>query len=227
MMKKEIYIIRGSNNESYQHFFERNVSLLHNVARLPSVSACKCTCTTSSPPKISVIPFRKKKVAVLSVYHSGLELIDLLVASPGFAGAWLAHEAIPVSYSKTWDDLIPTPGVCLLTLFKKKRGISDETFIDRWHNNHTPLSLKIHPLWNYNRNVVKALSPAPSVPWDGVVEEQFRTKSDLLNPVRFFGHPLIMPYRMWQVYSDTQSFLDYRSIEPYFATELWIKSKSG
>ena len=60
--------------------------------------------------------------------------------------------------------------------------------------------------------------------WDGIVEEQFKTRSDLLNPIRFFGHLSIMPYRMWQVYSDTKGFLEYHTIEPYFASEIHLKS---
>jgi hypothetical protein len=97
-------------------------------------------------------------------------------------------------------------------------------FIHRWHNGHTPLSLKIHPLWNYNRNVVLEKLTNDSKEWDGIVEEHFKIKSDLLNPLKFFGNPIIMVYNMLRVYFDTKSFLDYKTIEPYFATEIWIKS---
>ncbi|MBK7959230.1 MAG: EthD domain-containing protein [Bacteroidetes bacterium] len=114
--------------------------------------------------------------------------------------------------------------MCLFTLFKQKQDISYDAFIHFWHEVHTPLSLKILPLWNYNRNVVKQKRTEDSVHWDGIVEEQFKTTSDLLNPLKFFGNPLVMFYRMWQVYIDTKSFLDYDSIEPYFAHEIYIKS---
>lgn len=65
---------------------------------------------------------------------------------------------------------------------------------------------------------------AISYAWDGIVEEHFRTSSDLLNPLKFFGNPLIMVYNMLRVYFDTKSFLDYKTIETYLATEIWIKS---
>ena len=60
--------------------------------------------------------------------------------------------------------------------------------------------------------------------WDGIVEEHFRKRSDLLNPFRMFGNPLVILYRFYQVYSDTRSFLDYKTIEPYLVEEYHIKS---
>jgi hypothetical protein len=105
-----------------------------------------------------------------------------------------------------------------VTLFKKKSDIDFATFIDRWHNGHTPLSLEIHPMWNYSRNVVKK-AVGGCIHYDGIVEEHFRTRSDLLNPLKFFGHPLTMIPNMWRVYSDVKGFLDYPTIATYLATE--------
>jgi hypothetical protein len=96
--------------------------------------------------------------------------------------------------------------------------------LDRWHNSHTPLSLKIHPLWHYNRNVVEEKLSKHSAKWDGVVEEHMRTRSELLNPFKFFGNPLVILQRMIHVYKDTKSFLDYNTIEPYLAKEYFLKS---
>ncbi len=106
----------------------------------------------------------------------------------------LVEEAIPVSYDKNWEDLETTPGICLLTLFKQKKGISYDTFLDRWHNSHTPLSLKIHPLWHYNRNVVNKKLTRDSDNWDGIVDEHMRTKSELLILLNFLEtHWLLFP----------------------------------
>ena len=224
-MHKVIYLIAGLENESYNQFSDRVISLGKDISMLSDVSSVKASYTDSSPPAISVIPFNKKKIAAFSVFQTNPTTLHSIVSAKGFVGAYMAEEAIPVAYNKTWEDLVPTPGICLLTLFRKRKDISYATFLDRWHNSHTPLSLKIHPLWNYNRNVAGTKLTDDTADWDGIVEEQFRTKGDLLNPVKFFGNPLIMPYRMWQVYSDTRSFLDYQTIEPYYASELWIKSQ--
>ena len=135
----------------------------------------------------------------------------------------ISTKLYPVAYEKTWDDGKMTPGIWLLTLFNRKKGLDYETFIHRWHNSHTPLSLKIHPLWNYSRNVVEKILAENSTSYEGIVEEQMRTDRDLLNPFRFFGNPMVIIPRMIAVYKDTQSFLDYGGIETYMAREVVVK----
>lgn len=223
-MSKEIILIKGLENETYMQFSERILSLGKSLLEDKEITQVKISCTLNPPPKLSVIPFKKAKIAAISINSEDKESKKKLFNAPGFDGSYLVHEAIPVAYKKTWNDGTATPGVCLLTLFRQKRGIDYNTFIHRWHNGHTPLSLKIHPLWNYNRNVVLEKLTDASYEWDGIVEEHFKKTSDLLNPVKFLGNPLIMVYNMLRVYFDTNSFLDYKTIEPYFATEIWIKS---
>jgi hypothetical protein len=46
-----------------------------------------------------------------------------------------------------------------------------------------------------------------------------------VNPFKFFGNPAVIVPRMINVYRDTNSFLDYKTIEPYFVSEYHIKSK--
>ena len=223
-MRKEIYLIKGGIKESYESFSKRLIALAYSVPIEENLTQVKLTFTKDPPPTISVIPFKKDKIAAISLYKNQDKLSEKLTKEKGFSGAYEVEEAIPVSYEKKWADMEPTPGVCLLTLFKQKKGIDFNTFIDRWHNSHTPLSLKIHPLWHYNRNVVTQKLTADSEDWDGIVDEHMRTKSELLNPFKFFGNPFVIIPRMIQVYNDTKSFLDYKTIEPYFATEIHIKS---
>jgi len=180
--------------------------------------------TVKEPPIFSVIPFKKDKIASITVKTGNFLSLKILEMEDGFAGAYQVDEAIPVAYRKTWKDGDQSPGINLLTIFRKKQSIDYETFIRRWHLGHTPLSLKIHPLWNYNRNLVKKRLTGSSETWDGIVEEHFKSANDLLNPARFFGGPLLMFYRMLQVYIDTRSFLDYRTIQTYLAMEYHIKS---
>ena len=126
---------------------------------------------------------------------------------------------------KEWIDGQPSPGVCLLTLFSKKNNIDHPTFIDRWHNSHTPLSLRYHPLWNYNRNVVDEYLTTNDAAFHGIVEEQVRERRDLLNPFRFFGNPLVIIPRMIHVYLDTKSFIDYPTMETFLAKAYVVRSK--
>lgn len=223
-MRKEIYLIRSDAKEDYRQFTDRMLKTAHVIAEIVNPEALKVTLTQGPPPKISVIPFRKSKIAVFSVYKTDNVKIDLLMKSEGFSGAFKVEEAVPVSYEKTWEDGQPTPGICLLTLFHRKPGIDYDNFIHRWHNGHTPLSLKLHPLWNYNRNVVLQTISEDPVWYDGIVEEQTRTRAELLNPFKFFGNALEILGNMMKVYTDTKSFLDYKRIETYLAMEYHIVS---
>lgn len=223
-MRKEIYLIKGDKSESYEDFYNRLIEATKSVSNNESVEQLKLTLTKEPPPKISIIPFKKAKIAAISIFNSIEELVKEFIEEKGFTGAYIVEEAIPVAYEKNWKDLEATPGVCLLTLFKQKKEIDYKTFIDRWHNSHTPLSLKIHPLWHYNRNVIIEKLTADSEKWDGIVDEHMRTRAELLNPFKFFGNPLVIIPRMINVYTDTKSFLDYKTIEPYLTTEIYIKS---
>jgi len=222
MMRKEIYLVRGVQNEDYQSFTERIMRFATEISHQTRPDALRVTLTGQAPPKISVIPFKKCKIAVFSVYKDNHEAVSCLIKAAGFSGAFIVEEALPVTYDKTWPNGEPTPGACLLTLFHRKPGIDYDTFIHRWHNGHTSLSLKLHPLWNYNRNVVLQKMTDHPCWYDGIVEEQTRTRAELMNPFKFFGAGIEIAGNMLAVYKDVRSFLDYKKIETYFVTEYHI-----
>jgi hypothetical protein len=223
-MHKEVYILGSIPSEDYKIFRNRIFKLSEKVLDRFGPETLKICLTLKAPPRISIIPFKKKKIAVISIRREEAHPVELIFGSEGYIGSYKVEEALPVSYSKTWNDGEPTPGECLLTLFHRKLSIDQETFIRRWHEGHTPLSLKLHPLWNYNRNVVKSVLTEDSVWYDGIVEEQFQKPSDLLNPIVFFGPLHKVPIHMVQVWMDTMSFIDMRRIETYLATEIHLKS---
>ena len=222
-MINQIYLVRGDDNETYEAFKDRVGKAVESLADNESVRFLSYTITVEEPPKVSIIPFKKKKITSITVKKQDELPIENLLNLKGFKGAYHVTEALPLAYEKTWADGEKTPGACLLTLFKQKKSIDYKTFLDRWHNSHTPLSLKTHPLWHYNRNVVEEKLSNASAQWDGIVEEHMRTRSELLNPFKFFGNPMVIIPRMIQVYTDTKSFLDYKSIEPYLVTEYHVK----
>jgi hypothetical protein len=224
IMNKEIYLVRGTGAESYRQFTARIMQLSHSVTEAVNPEQIKVVFTSEPPPAVSIIPFKKKMVATISIFKKDPLPVALLVNSEGFAGGYRVTGALPVAYEKTWPDGELTPGICLLTLFNRKKGLDYDTFIHRWHNSHTPLSLKIHPLWNYSRNVVNEFLVENSEKFEGIVEEQMRTDADLLNPFRFFGNPMVIVPRMIEVYRDTKSFLDYSGIETYLAREVVVRS---
>lgn len=223
-MPKEIYILNGLPSESYENFRKRIFKLAEDIQDPYKPETLKINLTLKSPPRISIIPFKRKKIAVLSLSGRKSESIDLLSKSEGFRGGYRVEEALPVAYDKTWADGEATPGECLLTFFHSKPGIDRDTFLKRWHEGHTPLSLRLHPLWNYNRNVVTGTLTDDSLYYDGIVEEQFQKAKDLLNPLVFFGPPLKVPCHMYEVLQDTRSFIDMKRIETYLTTEIHLKS---
>lgn len=223
-MIKQIYLIRGDKEESYADFRSRIENYAAETTKHKDISKLSYTITIDAPPTISVIPFKKKKIAVLSVWKREAGFIEDFMKKQGFCGAYTVTEALPVSYAKDRPDGVITPGICLLTLFRKKKSIDRATFLDRWHNSHTPLSIKYHPLWHYSRNVVERIIPETAEPWEGIVEEHMRTRQELLNPFIFFGNPLVIIPRMIKVYTDTKSFIDYPTMEPYLMKEFIVKS---
>jgi len=222
-MIKHIYLVRGTKEESYDDFNKRIHHAALQWADKKEIIKLSFTITEEAPPKISIIPFKKNKIAAITIFKMDADPIEEILRIDGIKGAYSVTDAYPVAYEKNWAYGEKTPGACLLTLFKQKRSIDYDTFIDRWHNSHTPLSLKIHPLWHYNRNVVNRKLVENSESWDGIVEEHMRTRSELLNPFKFFGNPIVIIPRMIHIFLDTYSFLDYGSIEPYLVSEYHLK----
>ena len=225
-MSKTIIVIKGLPGESYADFQQRTFQLCAEINKRDEPDYLSISLTKKRPPLLSVIPFKRDKAAVISIRKKDI-LLDLkALSTENLEGIYQVEEAIPVRYDKTWPDGMETIGVCLLTLFRQRRDIDYDTFIDRWHHSHTPLSLRLHPLWNYNRNVVRKSLMDGSCSYDGIVEEQFRHRKDLLNPAIFFGNIFTMWYHMLEVYIDTKRFIDYKTMETYLATEYVLRSKN-
>lgn len=218
-MIKEIYLVRETGRETYTGFRDRILQAARKVDQMFKPIALSVTLTEEKPPLLSVIPFRRGKIAAFSLKREEGQPLPMLLELEGFDSVNRVEEALPVACKKTWPDGERTPGICLLTLFRQRKNIDYQTFLDRWHNSHTPLSLRIHPLWHYSRNVVREIPHAISLRWDGIVEEHVRTRPDLLNPFRFFGKPHVVLARMLHVLTDTRSFIDYSSMETWLVQE--------
>jgi hypothetical protein len=178
------------------------------------------------PPMLRVIPFRKDLIAVVSAEGASDQLVQKGSALKGYAGAFRVAEALPVSDEAHWPRNVPAPGIGLLTLFRKKQGLEEDAFLLRWFEGHTPLSLKLHPLTNYNRNRVIETLEGSRTSYDGIVEEHVREARDLLNPLRFFGHPPWTLVHMLRVLWDVRGFIDYPSIETWLVSETLYRSNA-
>ncbi len=222
-MQKEIFILKGKPSEGYKEFKWRMFELMDRLRDTCDPEMLKICLTENKPPLFSVIPFKRQKAASLSISTAGNSHHELIANTGGYAERYRVVEVLPVKYEKHWPDKTVTPGVCLLTLFHRKPSIDHKIFLNRWFNGHTPLSLRLHPLWHYSRNeVVEKPADNPNA-YDGIVDEHFRKASDLLNPMVFFGPPLKAPFHMLQVLKDTRGFIDMKRIETYLAAEyVWV-----
>ncbi len=198
--------------------------------RLLELGAERLKLTNTIPaPRLALFPFTRTPLALCSIWSGADEPARFAEAArAAFPGAALASyrvdESTPRAYPRDWPDGAETPGVVLLTLFRKPPALGREAFLDAWHGHHTPLTLEIHPVWGYVRNVVEAAALPGSPALDGIVEEHFRDRAELLNPLRFYGGPLAMLPNMVRVALDIRRFIELRSLEVYLARERWLRS---
>jgi len=185
--------------------------------------------TEREPPRLSVLPWRRSPLALISVHGGEAALAacaEALRALPGALHGYRVEEALPVARTRTWPAGTRAPGACLLTLFRKNPKLDREAFFREWYGTHTPLSLEIHPLWGYTRNAVQAPLLPGSEPWDGIVTEDFRAKEDLLDPRRLFGGALRCVPNMARVGLHVSKFLELSTLENYLVEEYVLPSRA-
>ena len=223
--RKWMYVLRG-NGESHVAWSDRMKQVAREALDL-GPSKLQLTVTEASPPKLNLFPFKTQPIAIFNVYDevdAPSRFTNLLRGAASSVSGYAVEEAYPVAYDRAWSDGEPTPSPILLTMLHKKAGVTKEEFIDRWHNGHTPLSLEIHPLWYYQRNVIVEPITEGAEPSDGIVLEACHTRGDLLNPTRFFGGVFKMVPNMLRVAIDIGGFLDMKKTETYYATEYHLRS---
>lgn len=221
-----MYVLRG-NGESHVSWAARMREKVGPGLLDLRPSKLQLTVTEAPPPKLSLFPFKRQPIAIFNVYDEGEDpgrFSDLLQNAASSVSGYEVEEAYPVPYVRAWRDGAPTPSPILLTMLQKKPGVSSDEYIRRWHDGHTPLSLQIHPLWYYQRNVIRQPITAEAEHSDGIVLEACRTAGELLNPARFFGGALQMLPNMLRVANDIRGFLDMKKTETFYATEYHLRS---
>ncbi|KPK16048.1 MAG: hypothetical protein AMJ62_07120 [Myxococcales bacterium SG8_38] len=225
--RKFMYVLRG-RDESHAAWSRRMRSEVSPRLLALRPAKLQLTVTESQPPKPSLFPFKREPIAIFNIYDDDAgdpsRFTEILRGAAPSVSGYEVEEAYPVTYEKTWRDGEPTPSPILLTMLCKKPGITTDEYIRRWHGGHTPLSLEVHPLWYYQRNVVRKPITEGAEPFDGIVLEACPTRGDLLNPARFFGGPLKMLPNMLRVANDIKGFLDMKKTENFYATEYHLRS---
>ncbi|MEO0325951.1 MAG: hypothetical protein AAF447_23575 [Myxococcota bacterium] len=187
--------------------------------------------TEAPPPRLSAVPFVQSAAALFSVEAedpapflealapAAREELGASVAGASVAGAWLVDAATPREAPLTWARGSQSPGVGLLSVFRKRRGLDRATFLQRWHGGHTPLTLEVHPVTAYHRCVIQKMLLPGSADLDGIVEERFAERADLVDPRRFYGGTWAMVPNAIRVARDIAGFLDVRAVRSWLVTE--------
>jgi hypothetical protein len=231
-MTKLQYLLRGGKELSCGELCARALDSVARSLLEDGPQRLKVTLTSADPPRLSVVPLSRERLALISLWDERDPVGAAARWTPRLAAlagrlrleGYHVEEALPRAYARDWPDGAQTPGVGLLTLLRRRPGLSDMEFFRRWHDGHSPLALRVHPLWCYVRNVVARPVVDGTPPLCGIVEEQFRTPADLLDPVRLFGGPLRMIPNMARIGLDVRGFLDLGTLENYLVSEHWLRS---
>jgi hypothetical protein len=220
---KQLYLLRASSGTAAPSF--ANQVMKEIVPALLALDPQRLKVHVPAPtPRFSLIPFRRDPIALFSLWGEKFDWAGLLGDRGGKLEGYRVTESVPVAYRRDWPDGQASPGIGLLTLMNRNPSMEYAEFMKEWHGRHTPKSLRIHPLWNYVRNVVEEPLVEGSPRFDGIVEEHFRSRSDLLNPVKFFGGAFWMLPHMVEVGLHVRRFLDMSTMENYLVTEHHIRS---
>jgi hypothetical protein len=226
-MEKLVYLLWRDASENADAFARRLVGsagakLVAEGARSVSVNAADAQADLGR-----TVPIRDSAPEFAGVVSFWLGCVDdrlayepILRDSAARVAGYLVTESVPRDFDqRSWPNGVRSPGAKLISVFEQPARLSREEFIARWHGSHTPLSLEIHPLWRYVRNVVARPLSAGAPNLAGIVEEHVRELADLTDPARFYGGKENMAANMRRILDDARSFLDLERVASVVTSE--------
>jgi hypothetical protein len=219
---KTLLVLRARNAEPSSRFDDDVTTRVRELlAGAHALEELVLHTTCAPPPRLALVPFRREALAMLGVRGSPESIATTAAALRplGTIERHLVTQSTPRARQRAWALGEQTPGVCLITSFRKKRGLDHAAFVREWHEHHTPLALETHPLAGYVRNAVHETHGAPAPAWDGIVLESFASPDDLLHPLRFFGGGVSALRGMWRVATHVPRFLDLGTLENHLVRE--------
>jgi hypothetical protein len=115
------------------------------------------------------------------------------------------------------------PGTNLVTCIRKRPDLDDDTFFDRWNNEHKQVALETQSTFAYTRNAVVRALTADAHPWDGVVEESFPIEA-LTDPKVWYDCDSDEEYqaRLARMIGSVRGFLDLSDMESIPMSEYFL-----
>jgi hypothetical protein len=126
------------------------------------------TLTTMDPPVVGFVSIWTQQ----SYGPHVLGALDRLAGECDRIDAYLVTESVPLPPPATTAG-VRTPGFANVALLRRPPDLNRETWLARWHVDHTPVAIATQSTFGYTQNaVVRALtSGAPGI--DAIVEELF------------------------------------------------------
>lgn len=166
-------------------------------------------CTRRLPPRLTLVPFRRSPIVLVTLEgerDAAEPVREVLARRFGAGVALLALDTrVVVAPSRS--------RATLLTLFRQRPGLDRREFFRRWYDEHTPMTLEIHPVTGYVRSAVTEVVSGDER-WDGIVTEDFAEERDLTS-LRLFGRGPRALVGAVRVGLHVRSFLDLSTIETY------------
>jgi hypothetical protein len=133
-----------------------------------SVSDSLMTLTTLDPPVVGFASIWTQQ----SYGPHVLDALDLLAGECDRVDGYLVTESVPLPPPPTLPGA-RTPGFANVALLRRPAALDEETWLSRWHVDHTPVAIATQSTFGYTQNaVVRPLTVgAPVI--DAIVEELF------------------------------------------------------
>ncbi len=225
-MNKYIYMIHNCGSDSYEVFKKTIFNFLVSELVKLKPERLKVNMSVEKPPRLTVLPLERTPMAMVSLTGNLERRLDdihgMMIQTGGDVSSYRVTESPYVTAAKEWENGTATPGLMLLTLFQSRKGLPYEEFKRIWFEEHSPLAVTIHPLFNYVRNVVEENLSEQAFPFNGIVEEHFREERELLNPfIMFGGYTKFIPNSI-RVYRHVNTFINLKTIENYICREYHV-----
>jgi hypothetical protein len=137
--------------------------------------------TTLDPPAAAVISLWTQQ------YYGdqARAAIALIEAESESAAAYLVTESAPMPPPDPGDGA-RTPGLANVALLRRPADLDHETWLRRWHIDHTQVAIDTQATFGYTQNVVVRALTDDAPPIDAIVEENFPDEA-VSDPYAFYG----------------------------------------
>lgn len=139
--------------------------------------------------------------------------LERLTGECELLAAYLVTESVPLPPPAA-PPASRTPGFANVALLRRPADLDEETWLERWHLDHTPVAIATQSTFGYTQNaVVRALTPgAPVI--DAIVEELFPLEATRdLHAFFDAGNDDELQRRMNQMVASTSAFGANRDVD--------------